>query len=90
MRLKLLAREPTKKMVQALRLSLDDEHCSDFEALRRVFDVAPDIESEAEKVARIELAERFGIYSPWSPENDTDIGKAIEIIRALLCERGKI
>lgn len=77
---KLIAREPTKEMVAATRFAQDDEHYSDAEMLRRVFDAAPDIETEAEKKALNTLAHPL-LCTREDLKN---------IIYALLRERGKV
>lgn len=56
---KLISREPTDAMVEALRFANDDTHCSDYEALRRVFDAAPSLNPwvSVNKLPQSELGE---------------------------------
>ena len=50
--LKLIAREPTEKMIEAVYLCRYDAEFSGKEICKFVFDAAPHIETEAEKKAR--------------------------------------
>jgi hypothetical protein len=81
--IKRISREPTEEMAAAGQYaptedSRYDESIGIFQAM---FDAAPDIESEAEKKAQgyLEYCKKWSIHT-----------HAVEIIRALLAERGKI
>ncbi len=78
---KLIEREPKGEMIRILDLAYQ-EGKSYRDTLCMVFDAAPDIETEAEKKAKEYLVSS-------APKNFYQ-HEAVEIIRALLRERGKI
>ena len=57
---KIISREPTNEMVEALRFANDNTHCSDYEALRRVFDAAPSVNPWVS--VKVRLPKDGGLY----------------------------